>query len=72
MMAMVVKKLLLKKLSISYPKKFFNIDGLEKIIESFWELKLIRYPQDIFNLDFEKISSLDGWKTVSCKSLNIL
>ena len=34
-------------------------EGLgKKIVENFWELKLIRYPQDIFNLDYNKISEL--------------
>ena len=37
-------------------KEALNIDGFgKKIVEKFWELKLVKFPQDIFNLDFEKI-----------------
>ena len=39
-------------------KEAFNIEGLgKKIIENFWELKIIRLPEDIFNLDYKKISN---------------
>ena len=31
--------------------------------------KLIRYPQDIFKLDYKKISSLDGWGMQSVSNL---
>ena len=34
-----------------------NIDGLgKKVVENFWDLNLIRFPQDIYNLDYNKIS----------------
>ena len=64
------EKIAIEKIKHFVSKEAFNIDGLgKKIIESFWELKLIRYPQDIFNLDFEKISGLDGWGKLSVANL---
>ena len=55
------EKIAIEKIKHFVSKEAFNIDGLgKKIIESFWELKLIRYPQDIFNLDYKKISDLMG------------
>ena len=51
-------------------KEAFNIDGLgKKIVEKFWNLKLIRLPQDIFNLDYLKIEGLDGWGKQSVNNL---
>jgi len=51
-------------------KEAFNIDGFgKKIVENFWDLKLIKYPQDIFNLDFKKIKNLDGWGDLSVANL---
>ena len=38
-----------------------NIDG-KKVGENFWDLNLIRFPQDIYNLDYNKISKLGGWE----------
>ena len=47
-----------------------NIDGFgKKIIQNFWDLNLIRYPADIFNLNFKKISTLDGWGELSALNL---
>ena len=47
-----------------------NIDGLgKKVIENFWELNLIRYPQDIYKLDYNKISNLEGWGDLSVSNL---
>ena len=64
------EKIALEKIKHFVSKEAFNIDGLgKKIVESFWELKLIRYPQDIFNLDYEKISKLDGWGNLSVSNL---
>ena len=51
-------------------KEAFNIDGLgKKIVENFWELKLVKLPQDIFNLNYSKISKLDGWGKLSVANL---
>ena len=47
-----------------------NIDGLgKKVVEKFWENDFIRYPQDIFRLDFKKIEKLDGWGPQSVANL---
>ena len=41
----------------------------KKIIENFWKIKLIKLPQDIFRLDYEKIKNLDGWGNLSASNL---
>ena len=47
-----------------------NIDGLgKKVVEKFWDLNLIRFPQDIYNLDYKKISNLEGWGDLSVSNL---
>ena len=44
-------------------KEAFNIDGLgKKVIDQFWNLKLIKEPSDIFKLDYEKIENCN-WVT---------
>ena len=51
-------------------KDAFNIEGLgKKVIENFWSLGLIKFPYDIFNLDYSKISQLDGWGKRSVENL---
>ncbi len=51
-------------------KEAFNIDGFgKKIVENFWKLKLVKFPQDIFKLDYEKIRNLDGWGNLSTSNL---
>ena len=51
-------------------KDAFNIEGLgKKVIEKFWSLSLIKFPNDIFNLDYNKISQLDGWGKQSVENL---
>ncbi len=51
-------------------KEALNIDGLgKKVVEKFWDLKLIRFPQDIFNLDYTQISKLEGWGDLSVSNL---
>ena len=41
-------------------KEAFNVDGFgKKIVESFWKLKLIKFPQDIFKLDYSKIELIE-------------
>ena len=59
-----------EKLKHFVSKDAFNIDGLgKKVIDQFWELKLIKTPSDIFNLDYTKIEKLEGWGDVSVKNL---
>ena len=64
------EKVSIEKLKHFVSKEAFNIDGLgKKIVENFWALKLIRLPQDIFSLDFDKIEKLDGWGKLSISNL---
>ncbi len=59
-----------EKLKHIVSKEAFNIDGLgKKVIEQFWELKLIKEPADIFKLDFAKIKKLEGWGELSIRNL---
>ena len=64
------EKIAIEKIKHFVSKEAFNIDGLgKKIVENFWSLKLIRFPQDIFNLDYEKIQKLEGWGKLSITNL---
>ncbi len=59
-----------EKLKHIVSKDAFNIDGLgKKVIEQFWELKLIREPSNIFNLKYKIIKELDGWGELSISNL---
>ena len=63
-------KITIEKLKHFVSKEAFNIDGLgKKIIEGFWKLKLISFPQDIFKLDYNKIERLEGWGKLSVENL---
>ncbi|WP_440633840.1 NAD-dependent DNA ligase LigA [Candidatus Pelagibacter sp. HIMB1485] len=63
-------KVSIEKLKHFVSKEAFNIDGFgKKIVENFWKLKFIKFPQDIFNLDFSKIENLDGWGKLSVQNL---
>ena len=54
-----------EKLKHLVSKGALNIDGLgKKVIEQFWNLKIIKEPSDIFNLNFNKIKNLEGWKSL--------
>ena len=64
------EKIAIEKIKHFVSKEAFNIDGLgKKIVETFWKLKLIKTPSDIFNLDYKKISNLDGWGKLSAANL---
>ncbi len=64
------KKISIEKLKHFVSKEAFNIDGFGKrIVESFWNLNLIKFPHDIFNLDYNKIIKLDGWGELSVENL---
>jgi len=64
------KEILKEKLKHFVSKDALNIDGFgKKIIQNFWDLNLIKYPSDIFNLDFRKISNLEGWGSLSASNL---
>jgi len=64
------EKVSIEKIKHFVSKEAFNIDGFgKKIVEKFWDLKFVRLPQDIFNLDYEKIENLDGWGKQSVLNL---
>ena len=59
-----------EKLKHIVSKEAFNIDGFgKKVIDQFWDLKLIKTPSDIFKLNYNKIRNLDGWADLSIKNL---
>ncbi len=64
------EKIVIEKIKHFVSKEALNIEGLgKKVVEKFWELKFLKFPHDIFNLDFKKIEILDGWGKLS--SLNL-
>ena len=64
------EKIAIEKIKHFVSKDAFDIDGLgKKIIENFWILKIIQLPQDIFNLDYNKIEKLEGWGKLSVLNL---
>ena len=64
------EKIAIEKIKHFVSKEALNIDGFgKKIVEKFWNLKLIRYPQDIFKLDYKKVQNLDGWGKQSVNNL---
>ena len=59
-----------EKLKHIVSKEAFNIDGLgKKVIDQFWNLGLIKEPSDIFQLNYKKIKSLEGWGELSVENL---
>ena len=59
-----------EKLKHIVSKEAFNIDGLgKKVIEQFWDLKLIKEPSNIFELEYDKILKLEGWAKLSIDNL---
>ena len=51
-------------------KDAMNIEGLgKKVVENFWEMNLVKLPQDIYNLNFDKIAQLEGWGKLSAENL---
>ncbi len=64
------EKIAIEKIKHFISKDALNIDGLgKKVVENFWEKKIIRFPQDIFKLDYKKIQNLDGWGLQSVSNL---
>ena len=59
-----------EKLKHLVSKEALNIDGLgKKVIDQFWDLKLVKEPSDIFQLNFKKIENLEGWGDLSVENL---
>ena len=64
------EKMAIEKLKHFVSKEALNIEGFgKKIIENFWKLRLLKFPQDIFKLDFKKIENLEGWGQQSMQNL---
>ncbi len=64
------KYIVREKLKHIVSKEAFNIDGLgKKVIDQFCDLKLIKEPSDIFNLNYDKILLLEGWGDLSIDNL---
>ncbi len=64
------KKIAIEKIKHFVSKEAFNIDGFgKKIVEKFYHLKLVQFPQDIFQLNYNKIENLDGWGRQSVNNL---
>ena len=66
------ERIAIEKIKHFISKEALNIDGLgKKVVEKFWELNLINKPQDIFNLDYKKIKTFEGWGETSVKNLKL-
>ncbi len=64
------EKIAIEKIKHFISKEAMNIDGLgKKVVENFWDLNFIRFPQDIYNLDYNKILNLEGWGELSVSNL---
>ena len=66
----ICDKISVEKLKHFISKDAMNIDGLgKKVIEKFWNLNLIRYPFDIYTLNYSVIENLEGWGKLSVSNL---
>ena len=64
------EKISVEKIKHFVSKDALNIEGFgKKIVENFWNLNLIKLPQDIFKLNYNKIKDMDGWGTQSVSNL---
>ena len=64
------EKIAIEKIKHFVSKEALNIEGLgKKVVEKFWELKFLKLPYDIFNLDYKKIEILEGWGKLSSSNL---
>jgi len=64
------EKIAVEKIKHFVSKEAFNIDGLgKKIVENFWHLNIIKFPYDIFNLNYFDIEKLEGWGKQSVANL---
>ncbi len=64
------EKMAIEKIKHFVSKEALNIDGFgKKIVENFWNLNLIKFPHDIFKLDYTKIENLEGWGKQSVANL---
>ena len=64
------EKMSIEKIKHFISKDALNIDGFgKKVVEKFWDIGLIRFPYDIFQLNYNKIEKLDGWGKLSVSNL---
>ncbi len=64
------EKISIEKIKHFISKEALNIEGLgKKVVEKFWDLGFVRKPQDIFLLNYENITNLDGWGKLSVNNL---
>ena len=64
------EKIAIEKIKHFVSKDAFNIEGFgKKIVETFWNTKLIKFPQDIFTLDYNQIEKMEGWGRQSVSNL---
>ena len=64
------EKIAIEKIKHFVSKDALNIEGLgKKVVEKFWEKKFIRFPQDIYKLDYNEIKKLEGWGPQSVSNL---
>jgi len=64
------EKIAIEKIKHFVSKEAFNIEGLgKKVVEKFWDLKFIKLPFDIFDLNYNKIEELEGWGKLSAYNL---
>ena len=64
------EKIAIEKIKHFVSKDAFNIDGFgKKIVTNFYNLKLIKQPQNIFKLNFDRIKKIDGWGSQSVENL---
>ena len=68
----ICKEILREKLKHFVSKDALNIEGFgKKVVENFWNKKLIKYPYDIFALDLNVLKKFDGWGEKSINNLKI-
>ena len=64
------EKIAIERIKHFISKEALNIEGFgKKVVENFWNLNLIKKPQDIFALKYDKIINLDGWGKTSVNNL---
>ena len=64
------EKIAIEKLKHFVSKEALNIDGFgKKIVENFWQMNFLKFPQDLFKLDYDKIKKLEGWGNLSVENL---
>ena len=64
------EKIAIEKIKHFVSKDALDIEGLgKKVVEKFCELKFLKLPNDIFNLDYKKIEILQGWGHLSVLNL---